>query len=67
MEFGMLYYKFSDYLKNKYNTKVYKIPVNIPVTCPNRDGKVAGGAAFSVAKKVRDLNVCLNIWILKSR
>ena len=34
----MLYYKFSDYLKNKYGTKVYKLPVNIPVTCPNRDG-----------------------------
>ncbi len=42
----MLYYKFSDYLKNKYNTKVYKIPVNIPVTCPNRDGKVAGGGCI---------------------
>jgi len=37
----MSYNKFSDYLKNKYNEKVYKIPVNIPVTCPNRDGKVA--------------------------
>lgn len=39
----MLYYRFSDYLKNKYGAKVYKIPVNIPVTCPNRDGRLAGG------------------------
>jgi len=34
----MLYNKFSDYLERTYNEKVYKIPVNIPVTCPNRDG-----------------------------
>lgn len=37
----MLYYKFSDYLKNKYGTKVYKLPVNLPVTCPNRDGRIS--------------------------
>ncbi len=30
------YNKYSTYLKNKYNTKVYKIPVNIDGTCPNR-------------------------------
>lgn len=35
-----LYYKFSDYLKSKYGTKVYKLPVNLPVSCPNRDGKL---------------------------
>ena len=27
----MLYYKYSDYLKNKYGEKVYKLPVNLPV------------------------------------
>jgi len=37
----MLYYKFSDYLKNKYGTKVYKLPVNIASTCPNRDGQIS--------------------------
>ncbi len=41
----MLYYKYSDYLKNKYGEKVYKLPINLPVTCPNRlDGAV--GCAF---------------------
>jgi hypothetical protein len=30
------YYKYSDYLKKHYHTKVYKLPVNLPVTCPNR-------------------------------
>ena len=40
----MLYYAYSDYLKQKYGEKVYKLPINLPVTCPNRiDGR---GCAF---------------------
>lgn len=40
----MLYYAYSDYLKQKYGEKVYKLPINLPVTCPNRmDGT---GCAF---------------------
>ncbi|MFR7476576.1 TIGR01212 family radical SAM protein [Frisingicoccus sp.] len=31
-----LYYKYSDFLKKHYLAKVYKLPVNLPVTCPNR-------------------------------
>lgn len=31
-----LYYPYSAYLKDKYHEKVYKLPVNLPVTCPNR-------------------------------
>ncbi len=30
------YYPYSQYLKNKYGEKVYKLPVNLPVGCPNR-------------------------------
>lgn len=42
-----IYYKYSDYLKNKYGKKVYKLPVNIPVTCPNRDGNISfGGCTY---------------------
>ncbi|MFZ5989277.1 MAG: TIGR01212 family radical SAM protein [Bacillota bacterium] len=37
----MLYNKFSAYLKEKYKTKVYKLPLNLPVTCPNRDGRIS--------------------------
>lgn len=29
---------YSTYLKNTYGEKVYKLPVSIPDTCPNRDG-----------------------------
>ncbi|HAN09909.1 MAG TPA: TIGR01212 family radical SAM protein [Clostridiales bacterium] len=41
------YNKYSDYLKQTYGEKVYKLPINIPVTCPNRDGCVGtGGCIF---------------------
>lgn len=43
----MCYFAYSDYLKNKYGEKVYKLPINLPVTCPNRDGtKGVGGCIF---------------------
>lgn len=32
------YQVYSEYLKEKYGEKVYKLPISIPVTCPNRDG-----------------------------
>lgn len=42
-----LYRVYSNYLKEKYGQKVYKLPINIPVTCPNRDGCVGtGGCIF---------------------
>lgn len=42
-----VYYKYSTHLKEKYGEKVYKIPVNLPVTCPNRDGYAGrGGCTF---------------------
>jgi len=41
------YNKYSDYLKKRYGDKVYKIPVNLPITCPNRDGTCGeGGCTF---------------------
>lgn len=40
----MLYNSYSEYLKNKFGEKVYKLPINLPVSCPNRiDG---AGCAF---------------------
>lgn len=42
-----LYYKYSTYLKEKYGQKTYKLPVNLPLTCPNRDGYIGtGGCSF---------------------
>lgn len=41
------YNNYSTYLREKYGEKVYKLPVNIPGTCPNRDGTVGtGGCIF---------------------
>lgn len=47
MEERDFYRVYSDYLKEKYGAKVYKLPVNLPTTCPNRDGCVGvGGCIF---------------------
>jgi radical SAM protein (TIGR01212 family) len=41
------YNKYSDYLKGRYGDKVYKIPIHLLVTCPNRDGTCGtGGCTF---------------------
>ncbi|MFW5991627.1 MAG: TIGR01212 family radical SAM protein [Halanaerobiaceae bacterium] len=41
------YYSYSKYLQNKYGVKTYKLPVHIPVSCPNRDGNIGvGGCTF---------------------
>ena len=43
----MRYFAYSEYLKNKYGERVYKLPVNLPGTCPNRDGQIGtGGCIF---------------------
>lgn len=46
-----MYQVYSKALKEKYGEKVYKLPVNLPVTCPNRDGYLAtGGCIYCGAK-----------------
>lgn len=39
MTSGFRYKPYSEYLRQKYGEKVYKLPVSLPVTCPNRDGQ----------------------------
>lgn len=39
MDYELPYFPYSKYLKNKYGQKVYKLPVNLPVSCPNRKNK----------------------------
>lgn len=43
---GVRYREYSEYLKEKYGAKVYKLPVNLPGTCPNRDGTVGSGGCI---------------------
>lgn len=42
---------YSNYLQEKYGEKVYKIPVNLPVTCPNRDGTCGTGGCIFCGEK----------------
>lgn len=42
-----VYNTYSHYLVDKYGEKVYKLPINLPLTCPNRDGTISvGGCTF---------------------
>ena len=41
------YRTYSKYLKDIYGEKVYKLPVKLNLSCPNRDGNIAtGGCIF---------------------
>ena len=40
------YYAFSDYLKEKYGEKVYKITIDAGFSCPNRDGTISSGGCI---------------------
>ena len=57
----MKYYAYSDYLKNKHGEKVYKLPVNLPVSCPNRLN--GDGCAFcaGVGTGFEAMDSCVNV------
>lgn len=43
----MIYNSYSQHLVKTYKEKVYRIPINLPLTCPNRDGEVSeNGCTF---------------------
>ncbi|ADU20866.1 TIGR01212 family radical SAM protein [Ruminococcus albus] len=45
------YHSYNYYLKKRFGKKVYKVPLNIDLGCPNRDGtKGIGGCAFCSAR-----------------
>lgn len=42
-----MYYKLSEYLKERFGQKVWKVPVDAGFSCPNRDGhKGTGGCIY---------------------
>ncbi len=42
-----VYNTYAKYLKERYGEKVYKLPISLPLTCPNRDGVIShGGCTF---------------------
>lgn len=44
------YHTLDYYYKNKYNSKVAKISLNLGLTCPNKDGKVGYGGCIYCSK-----------------
>lgn len=55
---------YSVWLKEHYGEKVYKIPINIPVTCPNRDGTKGWGGCIYCGEKGggnETLSDCLSV------
>lgn len=40
------YNVYSEHLIHKFGEKVYKLPVNLPGTCPNRDGRLGTGGCI---------------------
>lgn len=46
-KYGFTYNKYSQYLIDEYGEKIYKLPINYNVSCPNRDGTSGyGGCIF---------------------
>ncbi len=42
-----VYNTYSKYLQDRFGEKVYKLPISLPLTCPNRDGTLGfGGCIF---------------------
>ncbi len=67
-----LYFKYSDLQRALHGQKVYKLPVNYAVTCPNRDGtKGFGGCIFCSEKgsshEAYDSSVSVTEQIIKNK
>ena len=46
----MYYYSFSDYCKNTFGKKCYKIALDAHMSCPNRDGTIGTGGCIFCSK-----------------
>lgn len=51
------YYKYSKFLKRKYGAKTYKLPVNLPTTCPNRDGNLSKDGCYFCGEEGADFEM----------
>lgn len=47
----MRYYTYKDYLIDRYGEKTYKLAIQIPVTCPNRDGTKGTKGCYFCSEK----------------
>jgi hypothetical protein len=51
------YYKYSKFLKEKYGEKTYKLPINLPTTCPNRDGNLGKSGCYFCGEEGADFEM----------
>ena len=56
-----MYNKYSDYLKEKYGEKIYKLPINLPITCPNRIGGSGCSFCAEVGTGFVALDSCISV------
>lgn len=59
-----VYNTYSNYLREKFNEKVYKLPISLPLTCPNRDGTLGFGGCIFCGEEggsFENLPSCLSI------
>ena len=61
-------YTLNDFLKEKFNEKIYKVSLDGGFTCPNRDGKLSkGGCIFCSEPKIVGIQCVKNMgFLLKS-
>ena len=45
------YYTLTDYLNNRFNSKVFKVALNGDFTCPNRDGTISNNGCIFCSKE----------------
>jgi len=62
------YYPFSQFLRERFGCKIYKLPVDTGFTCPNRDGKIGYGGctycynpSFSPSILLQKSSICLQV------
>ncbi len=59
-----VYKTYSSYLKDRFGEKVYKLPISLPLTCPNRDGNVGVDGCIFCGEEggsFENLSSCLSV------
>ena len=59
-----VYNTYSKYLQGRYGEKVYKLPINLPLTWPNRDGSLGKGGCTYCGEEggsFENLSNCLSV------
>lgn len=57
----MRYLTYAEYMKKKYGEKIYKLPVNLSVSCPNRlspGNLTSSGGIYETDKRERHFSSC---------